>query len=67
VVGFIWLIVRASGGLLGVRRVTLGLHEKWEISPLEENPPNFEDRSRTVGVVVMVVAVAAAAEAAGRL
>jgi hypothetical protein len=55
-VGFIWLI-RASGGLLGARKLTLGLHEKCGTSPLEQNLPNFEDRSHTMGMVVMVVVV----------
>ena len=54
-------MIRASGGLLGARKLTSGLHEKWGISLLEENLPNFEVRSHNVGVVVVVVAVAVAA------
>ena len=54
-------MVRASGGLLGARKLSLGLHEKWGISPLEENLPNFEGSSHNVGVVVVVVMVVAVA------
>lgn len=53
-------MIHASAVLLGARKLTLGLHEKWSISPLEENLPNFEDRSHNVGVVVEAAAAAAA-------
>ena len=56
-------MIRASGGLLGAIKLTLGLHEKCGTSPLEENLPNFENGSHTVGMVVVVVVVAAAAAA----
>jgi len=61
VVGFICLMIRAGGGLLGARKLTLGLNEKWGISPLEENLTNFEDRSHNVLVAVIVVVVLVAA------
>jgi hypothetical protein len=41
VVRFIWLMLRASGELLFTWKLTLGLHEKWGVSPLEKNLPNF--------------------------
>jgi len=56
VCGWIYLAYdTCSGGLLGARKLSLGLHKKWGISPLEEKLPNFEDRSHNVGVVVVVV------------